>query len=586
MKKLLSALIVVVLCLMMSSEGAIAAGPVFGKSKMRRYDAEGFLIKERYIVLVEKDEDKELYKDFMYIKSARYNMEILSLRDIGISSKQTNKELWANEISEQIVEWLKTIIYEKKEDGTIDPFTFKPDKPKYLLLDDNIPRTSMNDGQYYSDYNYGFLWRWHTSYSSDIPWALNEKELSVIVSRMERSQLKYWKLDGKTKKHQGINAGFYFPIVAFRQKGKLDGGCPYSIMHIDHSYYGDYMRDIFKENSISVTTLYETRYSRLSSEVTQIIKPIKQPDLPLNKANFETSLKLSNLVLLGYTRERLKLKDGSLVFSVYRNDFTTASWNDKNKNYMAEDDEVEIEYLMKFSDFSKDNVKRFVFAPTAGTKANNTDFPISIRPKFDYDAAPNWTGILTNYQEHWDPEESGILLVWNMVLRGIAYGESFAEALLSGYDRFVLFMREHEKKDTHNQLPNVLPLFMFGPPDENISDLTQQPYLKADNIVVKDLESQKITIENLGELKLRYKIIDHSDNIEMELSKDTQVVEPMNKTEAKFRIKSPMFFLRHWPYTWWSIIGKLPAEKKTGYIVLETNDSFWNKIKINIEWYE
>ena len=93
MKKLLSFLIVVILCLMMSSEGAIAAGPVFGKSKMRRYDAEGFLIKERYIVLVEKDEDKELYKDFMYIKSARYNMEILSLRDIGISSKQTNKEL-------------------------------------------------------------------------------------------------------------------------------------------------------------------------------------------------------------------------------------------------------------------------------------------------------------------------------------------------------------------------------------------------------------------------------------------------------------------------------------------------------------
>ena len=27
-------------------------------------------------------------------------------------------------------------------------------------------------------------------------------------------------------------------------------------------------------------------------------------------------------------------------------------------------------------------------------------------------------------------------------------------------------------------------------------------------------------------------------------------------------------------------------DKKTGYIVLESNDSFWNKIKINIEWYE
>jgi hypothetical protein len=530
----------------------------------------GFVKKDNYVILVEKNEDKKLYADLAYIKSARYKIEIISLEDLSIDYDKEPKE-----IATDIHTYLEDRQFELKG-GVIDK-----DPIKYLLLDDTIPAgfvpTGVKNGKnifLWSDYYYGYLMDgFYVKDDVDYIKSTTDEYPNIIVSRMDRKQLKYWSLAAKIKRLQALNSVSAFPIVCFRQEGDYEGGCSASVMHIDHSYYGDYLKQIFYDNNIQVTTLYETRYSKLSGDTLRTIKPIKQPDFSLSKSSFQNSLQLSNIILLGCTVERVYIQD-DLYITAYRDDFVTSIWNDKNEDCMADDDEVEIESIKKYSEMNKDNVKRFYFAPTGGYKINNPDFPISIRPKFDFPEGPQeisdpWLW----YQHGWDPEGSNITTVWAGILREIAAGKTFAEANLKGYRNYAVYIKE--RKDPNSQAANALKLFCYGPPDETIYDLAQQPYLKVDDIIIKPRVNPVVVVENLGDKDLKFKIIDHSDNIDTQDINIQKTVKPMQKVEINFSVKKQDGFL----------CNRLPI-KKFGWITIESNDSFWKTKKVSIAWNE
>lgn len=536
--------------------------------------ADNFPQKENYMILVQKNEDKVAYADLAYLKSARFNVELVSLEDIGIDYRKSEKT-----VSDAIVEYLKQRNFYKER------FPKETEKRiKFLLLDDLIysgfisTAVGRTDKDIYlrSDYIYAFLWR--DFYSRYIDLILQTFDFfcnpSIIVSRMNKDQLKYWNFNTRAKRNPTLHTVVANPIVAYRQEGKFSGGCDASVMHIDHSYYGNVVKDIFYNNKMSqITTLYETRYSKLPGSVLRKIKPINQPDQSLNKANFANNLRLSNMVLLGYTLERVKIAD-NLQTIAYRGDFVTSSWNDKNQNYLAdEDSEIEIERIMKYGEMNQDNIKRFYFAPTGGYKINDPDFPISIRPKFDYHGEYEADPMLF-YQEGWDPEGSNITTIWAGILREIANGKTFAEANLLGYANYVKYLKE--TSDPNHQAPNSLKLFCYGPPDETIYDLIQQPYLKADDVILESiLDKKNIVIENLGDKDLKFKITGSSNNVSISQTlNQTMTVQPMQKFDIEFKRETPIGFLQN--------LKKFKFN--TGWVYIESNDSFWKTKKIKISW--
>lgn len=522
-------------------------------------EANNFPEKENYMILVEQDKDKAAYADLAYFKSARFNVELVSLADIGIKYQ-------INEYS--IREKLRNYLISRSgSKDAINPI-------KYLLLDDAItPRLAEAGGGergFWSDYPYAFLN--HNYYVSDADYILTyEPEFpEIIVSRMEQKQLKYWDLKSKAKKMSSVHATIANPIVCYRQIAYTSSGCRISAAHIDHSYYGDYIKDVFAKKKINATTLYETRYSKISSEQLKVIKPIKKPDLSLNADNFRKTLIRSNLVLLGYTIERVNLAEKTM--SVYREDFVTSIWEDKNKNYLADDDaEITIENILPYSEMNKDNLKRFYFVPHGGLNIVGSDFPISIRPKFDYFDVPI-PHVLLFLQEGYDPEGSCMLTIYNGILREIANGVPFALANLKGYRNYAVYLKD--KKDPSYQAPNAVTLFCYGPPDETILDLLPEPYLKIEDNQQINPRNTKIEVANLGEKPLNYKIVDWSKNIEVSNTFYNIGVQPGEKGEINFKIKY------NFSYTY-----AVKPQKKTAWIIITTNDRFWPKKKIDFFWY-
>lgn len=526
--------------------------------------ADNFPKKENYMILVEKEKDKKAYADLAYLKSARFNVELVSLADIGIDYKRNDSYI-RDELREYLI-----------SRAGIDENYEKTKNPiKYLLLDDAIPSgfaETIDGAGCWSDYLYAFLQR--KFYGSDIELIINRQEFpEIIVSRMDQKQLKYWNFETKARRSTEMHTILANPIVSFYQKGHTPDGCPVTVMNNDYSYYGDYIRDVFKKQKINSTTLYETRYSKLSPEVIKQIKPIKKPDFPLNSTNFKNTLINSNLVLLGNTVERVRIAE-YLYVNVYRSDFKTSIWNDKNKNYLADDDaEVTIEQIMPFREMNKDNLKRFYFVPNHGAKVIDFDFPISIRPKFDYHDVPKEDTYVW-YQEGYDPEGSCILTVWNGILREIAAGQPFALANLKGYRNYAVYIKG--KEDKNEQATNALRLFCYGPPDETINDLVQQPYLKADDVVFESIsDKQNIVVENLGDKDLQFKITGCSNNVSIvQKLNQTIAVKPMQKFEIEFKRETPIGFLQN--------LRKIKFN--TGWVYIESNDSFWKTKRIKISW--
>jgi len=526
--------------------------------------AENFPVKEKFLILVNEDKDKDAYADFVYFKSARHDVEIFSMNDIGINSKLSHEKK-----SEKIREDLRV------RNGNKEKNIPGKDPIKFLMLDDDIYPGLIDKRAIYSDYFYGFLWvDYFGDYATDTTLLYPEKP-DIIVSRMRKEDLKYWKTDqSRLKKLDKVNSMIAFPVVTYYQKGRYISGCAWTISHNDCSYFGDYMKKIFQNNKIDITTLYETRYSTIHTDALAQIEPIKKPDLPLNRESFEKTLKDSNIVFLGYTYERAFFEDDELWGSHYPDDFVTAIWKDDNKNRMADkDSEIELEWIKKHSEMTDDNVKRFFFVPNGGDIVEEVSFPISIRQKFEFDAAPNHYSrkFPREYVQGTDPEKSNVSTTWHVILKEIVNGKTFAESVLLGWRSYYFALKE---EDLDCQQGLSLKYSCFGSPDETILDLLPEPYLKIEDNQQINLRNTRIEVANLGEKPLNYKIVNWSKNIEVSNSFNNIGLQPNEKGAIDFKVK----------YTFPNIYATRP-QKKTAWIVVETNDRFWPKKKIEFFWY-
>lgn len=540
MKRLLSLLIVAIFCFQVFCFGDSA------RAESQKNPKQG-----NAMILVRRDNEKSLYDNLVLREqNFDFSIDVISLQEkkINADPQKIHDFLWSQK-----------------------------DKYKYFVLDELIPygpfQNAMMSDYYYAfptDYNTYENFFWNDKESADEFGGTVEHYPVIIVSRIKRSQIKFYsEPQRKAEKKEALIA---LPPVFHNRTAVF---CGVGSWHTELSYTGDFYKNILVKKDIKTTTMYDTRSQYVLSETDKRnskIKPLKKPDIPLTSENFIKESKSRNFFLLFNTAEPLP-NEKDVVF--YPNEFTTSYWVDSNKDGNAQNSEITVEKIQPFSQIKSD-LFSFVFAPMP-YKISNIDVPLLITQPFEFYEAPKPRTYIGYFVGN-DPESSSATTYWNGILKNISEGMTFAEANLLGYTTYFKVINKRDD-DFWSQAINATKLVFFGLPWYNIDSLTSgKPEMQIKQKVHIGINGQvDIPIKNNGNKDL---ILNFSHNGDLNAPSQMTIV-PGEEKKLSIKISAN----RRNENSNNSESRQFKILKYKTKLQIETNDPSRPQVEIEIEFW-
>lgn len=524
MKKILSFLIVVVFCFQ-----------VFCFGDSARADGSKNLKQGNAMILVNLDKEKALY-DELVLQEQNFNfkIDVVSLQEKKVSRADARK--------------IKDFLWSQK------------DQYKYFVLDEEIAYGVLNE-TFYSDYFYAHsdMFFSYSKRSAQKFGRTVERYPTLILSRIKRSQISFY-LNKKRLDH--LSGMLALPIVFFNRH---QTECGVGNYQIDLSYSAYFLKKKFESinSEVKITTLCDDKSSNLLPKDRIKIKPRMKPDLSLTKENFENLEQKNNLFMLFSTGEPQYQENSPLI---WQHAFTSALWQDKNKDGAAEASEIASLTIKKYQEMNEANIFSMHLIPVPNRiDMVQTPFLICQLFYFQEDIIDANVGYFVDD----DHEACSASTVWNAIFSEIMQGTGFAEANLLGYTKY--FKLNNDEEDLATQGVSALRLFFLGLPWYNINDLVAQPQIQIEKDKFQIMGNYfELPIKNTGDkdLIVSFKSPRGDINVPSEI-----IVKPNEEKslliEKVFNTYSP---------------NRLPVKYNTS-IELATNDKKNPKIQIALEFW-
>ena len=417
--------------------------------------------KQNYLILVEREADKQLYQGYIQDRSNRFDITILSLEEKGIPNEP------------------KAIKKLLKELYQISPFY-------YAVFDETIVfHTILFTGK-----------DWKNDVRSDNEYVnLDEDDRYIPEFYLSRITHSFLEKQWTTLPQQSVL--FALPILHYdhyvsRCRGYWTSWC--DLRFIGHEY-----SKLLKEKNIPFTEMYENRYSYRQDKI--------QGTVQLNQENFHNFYKTSSLVISTSTVEPLIIDLNEITyFYTLHSNLYTATWQDADKDKWVDFEAKEVT-IEEFCDFNKleGYEKRIWILPTLKMPSNNEHL-YCYTSRFD-DLFPNiW--YLRDNQGKRDSYASAYCLIIDKLLSG----ESMSKCVFDAYRDYIL-----KYNDTNFAL---LTYFVYGPPETTFQDLIVNAKMdilpkeiqeKSELSIPIQHDSAEITFRNTGAVSIEYAIeFDHS----------------------------------------------------------------------------
>jgi len=479
-----------------------------------------------YLVLFEKEVKSELVQDLINKKQHQFSFKIESLIDLKIPNDPTALTKYFNSISNL----------------------------EYVLFMGNLkPRTETIDFP-----EYGYQARLNTDFFvDDLPIGRWPFEISVPVVKEKAKKI--------------ITSGI-FPICQFRQYLGSWEGKKWHLKGYNPTEEGERIKSALHKQGIQFSALYETEGLGPDGNG---FEEQPQPDFVLNEST--KIFNQSHLVFLesGKLQFPADQKNNIIPYHYFSSPQRIIWREDLDKDSYADcDEEIEITPLVPADEIQKQNRIAFVLVyldsdQYIDTVAQNSI--ITIVPKIDnrITQLPFEVG-----------KKAAIMSSGLNILRAVCLCSSDLPQDTIGkfiHSKLPELYQGSDTKYSHQYKYSVLSLEIYGDPSVTLSELADFPHpqlvLKPETvdrnllIVLGKKNSYELTLKNVGQLDLQWKILEIPKFIKT--NKISGTIKPNKETVITLTLNDVEYLIA--------------PQTQTGLLVLETNDPDRKLIKIKIK---